>query len=71
MRLTVKAHPKSKKPKLVDLGNLHFEVWVREIPEDGKANKAIIQMLSQHLKLPQSSFFIKSGHRSKNKMIEC
>ena len=47
-----------------------FEVWVREAPEDGKANAAILSALSDYFKKPKSSFVIKSGQTSKNKIIE-
>jgi len=69
MKIFVKAHPKSKKVQVLQKDADHYEVWVREAPDKGKANQAIIEALSDHLDVPRSRLSISSGHSSRNKVI--
>lgn len=47
-----------------------FTVWVKEPPVRGRANTAIIELLSKHLKVPKSSIRLTSGHSSRSKIFE-
>lgn len=69
MKLFVKAHPKAKKPRLVKKDESHYEVWVREVPEDGRANRAILEALSEELSVPKSALSVVSGQTSRTKVI--
>ncbi len=69
-KISVKTHPKSKKIEVIQKDTAHYEVWVREAPDKGKANQAVIKALSDHLGLPPSRLTISSGHTSRNKIIE-
>ena len=40
------------------------------MPEKGKANKAVINLLSEFLRIPKSTIQIKSGLGKINKIIE-
>jgi uncharacterized protein YggU (UPF0235/DUF167 family) len=42
---------------------------VNAVPEDGKANKALIAFLAKSWKLPKSSFSLLSGQTSRLKVI--
>ena len=70
MILKVKAHPKSKKRVLKKISNTEVEVWVHEPPVAGKANRAIIELLSEELEVSKSLISIKSGSASKQKTFE-
>jgi len=70
MILKVKAHPKSKKRMLKKISNTEVEVWVHEPPVEGKANRAIIELLSEELEVSKSLISIKSGSASKQKTFE-
>ena len=70
MRISVKTHPKSKKIEVLEKDTSHYEVWVREAPDKGKANEAVIKALSDRLGVPRSRITISSGHTSRNKIIE-
>jgi len=70
LKISVKTHPKSKKIEVLQKDPAHYEVWVREPPDKGKANQAVIKALSDHLGLPPSRLNISSGHASRNKIIE-
>ena len=51
-------------------GALHLKARVRAVPEDGKANEALIGLLAKTLSLPKSTFRIASGATSRLKRIE-
>ena len=70
LKIFVKAHPKSKQIKVIEKDPSHYEVWVREAPDKGKANQAVIKALSDHLGVAPSRLSIISGHASRNKIIE-
>ncbi len=50
-------------------GQNQLKAYVTDVPENGKANKALIQLLSKHLKLPKSAFEIIRGETDRNKVL--
>lgn len=47
-----------------------YTVWVKEPPERGKANDAIIKLLAAHFNLPRSHVHLISGAISRRKIFE-
>ncbi|QED23771.1 DUF167 domain-containing protein [Candidatus Deianiraea vastatrix] len=74
MKINVKIFPCSKKQNLEILkdifGNEVYEVRVISVPEDGKANRELIEILSKHFNTPKSNITIKSGLSSRAKVVE-
>ena len=70
MIISVKAHPKSKQAKAKRLSESLFEVWVHEAPDKGRANEAVIELLSEHLDIAKSRMTLISGASSRNKRLE-
>ena len=70
MRISVKAKIKSKKEYIKKIDDNNFIVAVSEVPEKGKANKAIISALAEYFKKPNSNIKIIFGKKSKSKIIE-
>jgi len=70
VRISVKAHPKAKRPKVLKVSESAYEVWVNEAPDKGRANEAIVEAMSEELKIPKSRLAIASGSTSKNKVLE-
>jgi len=70
MRITIVAHPNSKKPRIEkDLfGALH--VYVSEPPLEGKANNAVREALAKYFSVNKSAVMLMSGEKSKNKVFE-
>jgi hypothetical protein len=69
----VRVTPRAKKEYVkVDhsQGNSLIKVYVTPPPEDGKANRAVLKILSKELSVPVSSLKIISGLKSRNKMVE-
>lgn len=46
-----------------------LKVSVRAVPENGKANKALIAFIAKRLKLPKSSIEIVSGQHARTKKL--
>lgn len=70
MKITIIAHPNSKKQRIEKdlLDTLH--VYVSQPPLQGKANSAIRNALSSYFKTKVSNVLLVSGEKSKNKVFE-
>jgi uncharacterized protein (TIGR00251 family) len=47
-----------------------LKVKVAAIPEDGKANNALIKLLSKYLKIPKTSFSFHQGEKDRFKILK-
>ena len=69
----VKVTPKAKKDRVLeerrDDGTRVLKVYVNVAPEDGKANKAVIEMLAKHFSVAKSSVTITHGLTSRDKVV--
>jgi len=71
MLITVKVIPGSRIEKIERLeGGLNFKIWLRAKAIEGEANEALIKILSKHFKVAKSNIIIKSGQKSRVKLIE-
>lgn len=70
MKITVIAHPNSKRPRVEKdlLGTLH--VYVSEPPLEGKANHAIIESLAGHFEIKKNLIRLLRGEKGKSKLFE-
>jgi len=70
MKVSIIAHPNSRKPRIEKdlLGALH--VYVNAPPLEGKANKAILEALSKYFNVKKSNISFVSGTKSKIKTFE-
>ena len=69
MIIKIKTIPNAKKEKIIktDTG---FKIYLTQIPEDGKANKALLKALAEHLHTAKSNISIIKGEKSREKVIE-
>lgn len=67
--LKVKVIPGVRENKVEKLEDGSFKVWVTDVPEKGKANKKLIEILSKHLCIDKKSLEIHSGQKSRIKII--
>lgn len=71
MRLKLRVTPKSRADEIVGVredGTLH--VRVSAPPEGGKANDAVLRLLSKALALPRSAVRLKAGTSSRDKWVD-
>lgn len=69
MKISVKVIPNAKKPEVLKVGVDSFKVKVDAPPFRGKANKRLIELLSDYFHAPKSSILIVSGERSGKKVL--
>jgi uncharacterized protein (TIGR00251 family) len=50
-------------------GLAHLKARVTAVPEKGKANKALVALLSKSLKVPKSTITVVSGETSRQKIL--
>lgn len=51
-------------------GAIHLKVTVTTVPEDGKANAALLKLLAKTWKLPKTSLTVASGATSRRKVVQ-
>jgi uncharacterized protein (TIGR00251 family) len=69
MKISVRVKPNMKQEKVEKVDNV-FTVNVKEPAKEGRANKAVVDLLSKYFKIPKSKIVILSGMKSKQKIIE-
>lgn len=50
-------------------GQAHLKARVTAVPEKGKANKALVALLSKALKVPKSAVSVVSGETARQKIL--
>lgn len=75
MKISIKVIPNAKQNEIAEggldeSGARILKVRVNQPPEDGKANKAAIELLAKYFKVKKSAVSIMSGETSRNKIVE-
>lgn len=68
MKIFIKAKPNSSENKVEKIDDQNFVVSVKDPPIQGRANRAIVEILSEYFHT--SNVRIVSGQISRNKVIE-
>ena len=69
MPISVRVHPNARKSELVGFSDSVWQVKVSAPPVKGKANAALIALLSEVLGVGKRQLSIVKGHTSRNKVI--
>lgn len=70
MKISVKVKPNSKVERVIEVSENKFILCVKAAPKEGRANEAVIRLLSEYFDMPKSRITILRGHTSRNKIIE-
>lgn len=70
VRVTPKAKSARVKKEVSEDGEVYYKVYVTVVAENGKANKAVIELLADELGLPKSALTIIRGLTSREKIIK-
>lgn len=70
MLIKVKCHPSSKKELFEKKDENSFEIYIREKPERGEANKKVFEILAQYFNVKASKIRLIKGVKSPNKIFE-
>ncbi len=65
----VRTQPGSSKNRLIGEYGGRLKLAVTAAPENGKANKAVVELLARALRICESSIQIVSGESSRNKKL--
>lgn len=66
--VNIRVSPNASKNEIIISDDM-VKLKITSQPVEGKANKAVIEFLSKHLKVPKSNFEITKGQTSKDKTI--
>jgi uncharacterized protein len=74
LRLSVRLTPNAGRNSVdgfetVADGDVYLKARVTAVPEDGKANKALVALLSKTLRVPKSAIGIVSGETARKKIL--
>ena len=70
MKIFVKVKSRAKQEKIEKIDDTNFKVWVKEPPEKGRANRAVLEILADYFDTSQLNVKIISGNTSRLKIIE-
>lgn len=70
MRVTVSVKTNARKNEVVKVDDSTYRVAVTASPIEGRANKAVIELLAEYFDAPRSNVNIVAGHSSKRKLFE-
>jgi uncharacterized protein (TIGR00251 family) len=70
MKIFVKVKPRAREERVIKISDTNFKVQVREPPEKGRANRAVLKALADYFGTSPSNIKIILGSTSKLKIIE-
>lgn len=70
MLIKVKVFPSSREELIKERSKDSFEVRIKEKPQMGLANKAVISMMSYYFEVPLKNVRIIKGFKERNKILE-
>ena len=70
MLLKLRVHPDSKADRIEKKSPDHYEIWVRQPAEDGRANAACLRLLGAALSVVPGRIRIIKGGKSPSKIVE-
>jgi uncharacterized protein len=73
-KIAIKLTPKSSSNRIGETrtlpdGTEQLAIYVTAVPENGKANEAMLQLLSKHLSTPVSRLTVIKGATGRNKVV--
>lgn len=70
MKITVHVKPNARIKCVEQINTNEYLARVTAPPVEGRANTAVIELLSEHFNVPKSAITILSGHKGKRKVVE-
>lgn len=67
--ISVVVKPNSNRESCITMEDGTIKLSIREKPVNNSANEAVIEKISEIFKIPKSSVRIKSGLKSRNKLV--
>jgi uncharacterized protein len=70
MRIQVRVQPRASKEEVIKNSDENIKVYLKSAPVDGKANSALVRVLSEYFDVNKSKIRIITGKHSRNKIVE-
>jgi len=70
MLIKVKVTPQAGKEEIIKKSEDSFEIWVKEKPVQGQANRAVISVLAKYLNINREKIRLIKGFKQRNKVFE-
>ncbi|PIQ86482.1 MAG: hypothetical protein COV74_04715 [Candidatus Omnitrophica bacterium CG11_big_fil_rev_8_21_14_0_20_45_26] len=70
MRLNVRVLTRSSREAVLDSGDGELKIYVKTVPEKGKANQRICELIAQKYQTSKNRVRILRGQTSRRKVIE-
>jgi uncharacterized protein (TIGR00251 family) len=67
--ISVAVKPQAKREAVTQIGASEYKISVKAPPHEGKANLAVIELLSRHFCVPKSKVQIIRGHTARRKIL--
>lgn len=68
-QILIEVRPNSKQLKIEKITDAVYKIHLTAQPQEGRANKQLIEVLSDYFKIAKSLIAIKSGRSAKTKVI--
>lgn len=70
VKIVVKVKPNSKQNLVEKTAESTYSVRVKEKALEGRANEAVVAVLSEYFRTPKSRISVIKGSKSRNKVVE-
>ena len=67
--LRLRVSPGASRSEIVGRHGEAWKIRVRAVPEDGQANRAVVELLADTLEIPRGRIEIRRGHASRDKSV--
>jgi uncharacterized protein len=68
--IDVRVQPNASSNRIIEDDVGCFKVYITTVPEDGKANKAVQELLAKYFKIAKSRVVLKKGQKDRNKVFQ-
>lgn len=70
MKKSINVKPGSRRQEVIEEPDGSLTVYLKQRPVEGKANRELIELLSNHWHIPQRAIEIKVGAGGRKKIVE-
>ncbi len=70
MLVNIHVIPNAKKREVISLGKDRYKIKLTSVPEKGKANKELIEVLAEYFNTKKSRIKIIAGEFTREKLVE-
>lgn len=70
MKIIVHVRPGAREQKVEKIDEGPYKVWVKAVPDKGKANAEMVELLAEYFHVPKSAVQIVIGKTAREKLVE-